>query len=124
MSSNNLFPNFVVFGGFGSPLAYRVRPAGDDPGRCLFEVYLLLPCPDNAPLPPPAPTRWLADDEPFSSVETLSYFGPILDQDAENMPLMQRGLAASTSGRVHPSNYQEIRVRHLRETLAQYLAKD
>lgn len=120
----NLFPNLVVFGGFGSPLAYRVRPAGDDPGRCLFEVYLLLPGPDGAPLPPSAPTRWLGADEPFASVEALSYFGPILDQDAANMPLMQRGLAASASGRINPGRYQEIRVRHLRETLAHYLAAD
>jgi nitrite reductase/ring-hydroxylating ferredoxin subunit len=118
----NLFPNLVVFGGFGSPLAYRVRPAGDEPGRCLFEVYLLLPEPASGAPPPPAPTRWLRDDETFGSVEALSYFGPILDQDADNMPLMQRGLAASMSGRVHPTRYQEIRVRHLRETLAAYLS--
>lgn len=119
----NLFPNLVLFGGFGSPLVYRVRPAGDNPGRCLFEVYLLLPQPDHGEPPPPAPTHWLKDDEPFSRVEALSYFGPILDQDAEVMPLMQRGLAASASGRVRPSNYQEIRVRHLHETLAFYLMK-
>lgn len=117
----NLFPNLVVFGGFGSPLAYRVRPAGDDPGRCLFEVWLLLPVPEGQPAPPPAPTRWLADDEPFASVEALSYFGPILDQDADNMPLMQRGLGAG-DGCIRPTRYQEIRVRHLRETLAAYLS--
>lgn len=118
----NLFPNLVLFGGFGSPLAYRVRPAGDDPGRCLFEVYLLLPSPATGPVPPPAPTRWLNADETFGSVAELGYFGPILDQDADNMPRMQRGLGASSSGRINPTGYQEIRIRHMRNTLAAYVA--
>ena len=36
-----LFPNFVPFGGVGTSLAYRFRPVGHDPNRCLFEIYVL-----------------------------------------------------------------------------------
>lgn len=119
----NLFPNLVLFGGFGSPLAYRVRPWGDDPGRCLFEVYMLLPVPEGAAPPPPAPQRWLAADEPFAAVEALSYFGPIIDQDADLMGRVQRGIGASAGGHSALSDYQEIRIRHMRATLDNYLGR-
>lgn len=116
-----LFPNLMLFGGFGSPLAYRSRPMDDDPNQCLFEVWLLLPYAGNAP-PAPAPMRMLRDDEAFADVPELSYFGAILDQDAVAMPRVQRGLRASRKRTVTPGRYQELRIRHMRQTLAEYLA--
>ena len=118
----NLFPNLVVFGGFGSPLAYRSRPDGDDPNKSIFEVWLLLPYPPGKK-PPTAPTRVLDAHERFADVPELSYYGPILDQDADMMPRVQRGLRANRNGKVTLSNYQEIRIRHMRQTLAEYMGK-
>lgn len=118
-----LFPNLILFGGFNSPLAYRARPCGNDPDRCLFEVWLLPPlAPDTEP-PPPAPMRMLQEDERFGDVAELSYFGPVLDQDADAMPLVQRGMRASRKRATTLANYQEIRIRHMRQTLADYLAR-
>ncbi len=118
----SLFPNMVLFGGFGSPLVYRSRPDGDDPNKSIFEVWLLLPVADGATAPPPAKLRWLADGETFADVKELSYFGPVLDQDAAMMSRVQRGLRASRKRHVVLSNYQEIRIRHMRRTLAEYMA--
>jgi phenylpropionate dioxygenase-like ring-hydroxylating dioxygenase large terminal subunit len=116
----NLFPNLMLFGGF-SPLCYRVRPAGRDPGRCLFEVMLLVPLPDGAPRPPAAKARWLREDERFADVAELTFFGPVLDEDMTVMPLVQRGLRASRKPGITLGNYQEVRIRHLRRTLDAYL---
>lgn len=119
----NVFPNLMLFGGLGSPLVYRVRPQGDDPGRCLFEVWLLLPFPKDAPRPPAAPLRILTAEDRWSSVEELSYFGAILDQDFDMMPQVQRGLRASKSRQVLLSTYQESRIRHMRQTLDEYVRR-
>jgi len=116
----NLFPNLTLFGGL-SPLCYRVRPAGRDPGRCLFEVMLLVPLPEGAPRPPAAKPRWLREGERFADVAELGFFGPVLDEDMELMPLVQRGLRASRKPTVTLSQYQELRIRHLRRTLDAYL---
>lgn len=120
----NLFPNAVLFGGYGSPLAYRSRPDGDDPNRSIFEVWLLLPYPDGAAKPPSAATRVLNEGERFADVPELSYYGPILDQDADMMHRVQHGLRSSRKGRITLANYQEIRIRHMRRTLADYMARE
>ncbi len=119
----SLFPNLIVFGGYGSPLAYRSRPCGDDPNASIFEVWLLLPYAEGTTPPAPAATRHLAADERFGEVAELSYYGPILDQDADMMPRVQAGLRSSHKRQVSLANYQEIRIRHMRQTLAAYLAE-
>jgi phenylpropionate dioxygenase-like ring-hydroxylating dioxygenase large terminal subunit len=118
-----LFPNLIAFGGLGAPLAYCMRPDGDDPHHSIFEVWLLLPYPEGTAPPEPAPLRALGEDEHFGDVAELSYFGPVLDQDAVAMPLVQRGLRSSSRGKVVLANYQESRIRHMRETLDRYLSE-
>ncbi|MCR9094861.1 MAG: aromatic ring-hydroxylating dioxygenase subunit alpha [bacterium] len=117
----SLFPNVVLFGGLGSPLFYRARPDGDDPGSCLFEVMLLLPLPDGAEKPPPAKRRFLDAHEAWSDVPELAYFGPVLDEDQAIMPRVQRGLRASRKPTVSFGVYQESRLRHFRRTLDEYV---
>lgn len=119
-----LFPNLVLFGGLGSPLVYRSRPDGDDPNRSIFEVWLLLPGREGIAAPAPTPTRMLADNERFADVAELSYYGPVIDQDSDMMHRVQHGLRSSRKGRVTLSNYQEIRIRHMRRTLAEYMARE
>ena len=101
----------------------RSRPDGDNPNHSIFEVWMLLPYPEGAPRPPSAPLRMLGKDEKFGDVPELSYYGPVLDQDADMMHRVQAGLRSSRSGKVRLSRYQEIRIRQMRETLAAYLAK-
>ena len=52
----------------------------------------------------------------------LSYYGPIIDQDADMMPQVQKGLRASATGKITLSAYQEIRIRHFHRTLSDYMA--
>jgi len=119
----NLFPNVVLFGGLGSPLFYRARPDGADPDSCLFEVMLLLPAAAGAERPPPAKRRWLEAHERWSDVPELSYFGPVLDEDQDIMPRVQRGLRATRKPSVSLGVYQESRIRHFRRTLEDYVPR-
>jgi phenylpropionate dioxygenase-like ring-hydroxylating dioxygenase large terminal subunit len=119
----SLFPNVVLFGGLGSPLFYRARPDGDDPNACLFEVMLLAPLPPDTDPPPPAPRRFLEPYERWSDVPELSYFGPVLDEDQEIMPRVQRGLRSSRKRTVSLGRYQESRIRHFRQTLESYVPR-
>ena len=57
----------------------------------------------------------------FGDVAELSYYGPILDQDADMMPRVQRGLRGNRNGKITLANYQEIRIRHMRHTLVHYM---
>lgn len=119
----SLFPNVVLFGGLGSPLFYRARPDGNDPGSCLFEVMLLLPVAPGAAKPAPFPKRWLEPHEKWSDVPELSFFGPVLDEDQEIMPRVQRGLRAARKPGVTLALYQESRIRHFRRTLEHYVPR-
>ncbi len=42
-----LFPNFFVLPQYGNALSYRCRPYGDDPEKCLFEVWSLTLYPEG-----------------------------------------------------------------------------
>jgi len=52
----------------------------------------------------------------------LPILGPVIDQDMSNMPFVQEGLLASATGRVQLGAYQEVRIRHMHQTLDRYLA--
>ena len=114
-----LFPNLVPwFGPLGDSgdLCYRFRPNGHDPDSAIMEVMMLYPFGKKGH-PGAAKIRWLAPDEPWSSVHELGPTGLILDQDDDNLPRIQRGLHAGGKSGVTFANYQEIRIRHLHQTL-------
>ena len=60
-----VFPNFMPWAGYTTPLVYRFRPHGDDHTAALMDVMLLEPVPVDgtpagaAPDPPPRPRREL-----------------------------------------------------------------
>ena len=116
-----VFPNFVPWGGYLTPLVYRFRPWGDDPGRCLMEVMLLEPLPDG-PRPAPATLRFLGDGEGFATAPELGFLGPILDQDTRTVARVQRGLRASQRPETILARYQEVRIRHFHTVLGEYVS--
>ncbi len=116
-----LFPNFMPWGGLGSPIAYRFRPYQNDPHRCIMEVMYLFVKAENAPQKKGAEIHWLNEDELFSSAKQLGALGVVLDQDVDNLERIQIGLQAMHKKGVTLGNYQEIRIRHLHNTLDEYL---
>ncbi|MGA2520747.1 MAG: aromatic ring-hydroxylating dioxygenase subunit alpha [Acidimicrobiales bacterium] len=116
-----VFPNFVPWAGFTTPLAYRFRPAGDDHRTTIMDVMLLAPLPAGAPRPAPAPTRHLTGGERWADAPELGYLGRILDQDTATLGRVQRGLEAADGPDVTLAGYQESRIRHFHDTLGAYL---
>jgi len=118
----NVFPNFAPWGGFAPNIVYRWRPDGRDVGSCIMEVMILKRAQRGQPRPPPVSVHWLRDDQPWSEATELPILGPVIDQDMSNMPFVQEGLLASATGRVQLGAYQEVRIRHMHQTLDRYLA--
>jgi phenylpropionate dioxygenase-like ring-hydroxylating dioxygenase large terminal subunit len=116
-----LFPNFMPWAGYLTPLVYRFRPNGNDADSCVIDIMLLEPIPEGEPRPAPAPTRVLASDETFVDAPELGYLGRILNQDGSTFGRIQRGLHASVKSTITLSQYQESRIRHFHATLDGYL---
>jgi len=116
-----LFPNFVPWAGYTTPLAYRFRPNGDDHRTAVMDVMLLEPLPATGPRPAPATTRHLRPEERWADAPELGYLGRILDQDTATLGRVQRGLEAAAEPAVTLAQEQESRIRHFHATLAGYL---
>jgi len=79
----HLLPNTVFLVDFGTCLAYRTRPYGNDPDKCIFDIWGLWL--------PPAGGIVTAKPERFDDWRQAS-LGAILEQDFNNMPLVTAGL--------------------------------
>jgi phenylpropionate dioxygenase-like ring-hydroxylating dioxygenase large terminal subunit len=120
-----LFPNFAPWMAAGPSLAYRFRPNGDDHESSIIDVMFLSPYPPGTERPKPAPVRWLAEDADWSECEELGRLAPVLNQDSNNIPEVQRGMKALRHFRrgLMMSRYQESRIRHFHQTLMEYINK-
>src|SRR4029453_2090359 len=77
-----LFPNFMPWAGYMTPLVYRFRPNGNDPDSSVMEIMLREPVPANGPRPAPAPKRHVGEGQSWADVPELGYLGRILNQDS------------------------------------------
>jgi phenylpropionate dioxygenase-like ring-hydroxylating dioxygenase large terminal subunit len=116
-----VFPNFVPWAGYTTPLVYRFRPHGDDHRRAVMDVMLLEPTSLSGSRPSPAPTRHLGPDERWADAPELGYLGRILDQDTATLGRVQGGLESAPDVPVTLAEYQESRIRHFHATLVEYL---
>jgi nitrite reductase/ring-hydroxylating ferredoxin subunit len=113
-----LFPNFHPWGAFNG-ICYRFRPNGNDHRSAIMECIMLSPF--EGERPEPAKTRWLEEDEKWSSA--LGYLGKVFDQDAFNMPKVQAGLESTYQTGVVLSAYQESKVRWLHHKLSEWIGE-
>ena len=49
----------------------------------------------------------------------LGALGDVFEQDMANLPFLQKGMKQSKKGAVSLGNYQEVRIRHLHQTLGE-----
>jgi hypothetical protein len=108
-----IFPNTICLAAYDGILWYRVRPNGDDPDSCLFDIWWL--------------GRYAPGQEPdyhHEIYDTPAQFAgqnPFLEQDFANMGKVQRGMKSRgfSGGRTNP--LQERAVSHLHEVVFDYL---
>lgn len=117
----HLFPNACFFPGIVIPLIYRFRPLGVD--KCIHDIMLLRPIPDNGARPAPANKDTLGIEDPYVGVDSFkrNRLSGVLDQDTENFKRQWAGIKASMKGTQTLGNYQEARIRHFHQTLDRYL---
>jgi hypothetical protein len=110
----NLFPNLHPWGGF-SRLCYRFRPYRNDPEKCVVDIMLMSPWPQDRPMPPPARPQVLDFGRPIIEAVGLGQLARIFSQDLANIPQVQAGMRASHTGYVNFSSLNEAPVRHFHD---------
>jgi nitrite reductase/ring-hydroxylating ferredoxin subunit len=116
------FPNLVIFPGITFRMVYRFRPNGDDIDTCIFDLYFLDVTPEGSEAPrAPDPIK-ISVETSFTTVEGMDpALGHIYDQDTDNLDRLTKGIKASRKAGQTLGNYQEIRIRKMRQTLDKYL---
>lgn len=122
------FPNSFFFPGLQVPLVYRFRPDGGphDGGvdRTIYEVLYLRPKPASGAPPEPAEPFDLDVDDSYTAVPGLpTSLAAVLDQDTANLAAQTRGFRSSKKRGQTLGNYQEVRARHLQDTVRRYISE-
>ena len=121
----SLFPNFILFRSLLYPYAYRFLPAKGDHTKTVFDFMFFRPkSADGSPLPE-AQIIDLDPDGTYAGAGVLPpWHGEIYDQDVVGLAQCQAGLRDGGDTDINYSRYQEVRLRHLHQTLARYLDLD
>ena len=107
-----IYPNLIMWAGYSLPLYYRVRPNGQDPNSCIWELMVVVDVPAGAPLLRDAAMRMTPTDEPWAAAPELGGIGALVDQDMVNLAKIQRGMQSQACRELIFSNYQERNLRN------------
>jgi hypothetical protein len=117
------FPNGFFFPGLQIPMAYRFLPDPENPDECTFDLLFLRDPPDGGPVPPPAEPYDIGIDDSYLTVPGIDQgLAHVYDQDTGNLAAQTRGFKGSLRRSEVLGNYQEVRARHLHQTVDRYLA--
>jgi phenylpropionate dioxygenase-like ring-hydroxylating dioxygenase large terminal subunit len=109
----HLFPAFAPWAGVGQSLVYRWRP-GATPDTCFMDVIRMMPVPDGAPRPDPAPIQHLRLEQSWHEAVGMGGLADVFEQDMANLPRVQLGLKVSAKRATKGLKfgvYQEARMR-------------
>jgi nitrite reductase/ring-hydroxylating ferredoxin subunit len=105
------FPNVVINSfSFGYWL-FRIRPHRSDPTLSHFDMWYFHRVPDGVDLPP---------DDPDAFIEPGESCGAVMDQDFDNVPIQQDGMASPVFAGMRLSSL-EARIAHMHAVLDRYL---
>ncbi len=112
-----IFPNFLVLPQAGNCMMYRVRPDGDDPNACIFEIYSTKTYPEAEPVP-------RASVQKMNNPQDPDQFLQIPRQDFLNIPRMQKGLRTAGCKELLMANYYEKMIVNLHQEVDRYLTDE
>ncbi len=110
-----IFPNITMNIHCNSVMIFRQRPHESDPNKMYWDLqnYSLIPNGEEWPERPP--------HRQFKHGEES--IGEVLDQDASNLPMIQRGMNSAGYRGLWIGN-QELRIRHFHKTLDDYMFRN
>ena len=109
-----LFPNVMILPQAGNAMIYRVRPDGNDPDKCIFEILSTKTYP-AAEKVPRAIMRLVTDLEDPEQVYLIPR------QDLGNIPRMQKGLHSKGIRQTWLAAEQEKIILNMHQELDRYL---
>jgi len=110
----HIFPNVITLPTADSALWYRVRPNGDDPNSCIFDIWSL--------------GRWAPGEEPeVTRNETVGFDAfrgknPFLEEDFDNMEAVHQGMKSRGFAGARTNPVQEIQTVNFHRVLHAYLS--
>ncbi len=111
-----LFPNYFVLPQYGNALVYRSRPYGDDPERCLFELWSIsIPAADDEVARPVLQGPFEPDD--------ADHWPRIPLQDFSTIGRQQRGIHSRSVDALRLSRTYEGGIANMHRELDRYLAR-
>ena len=108
-----IFPNITLNVHADHFMMFRQRPHPTDPDKMIFDIWNLARTPEGATAPDRAPHQEL--------VHGKDSLGLVVDQDAFNLPRLQRGMHSRGFNKGLWIPYQERRIRHFHKTLEDYV---
>lgn len=114
----HVFPNMIFLPYPDGALFYRARPDGDDPDRCIYDVWSLARFAPGKEPPLEREFYWGPDDW---RTDMEQRFGKILAQDFENMSQVQRGMKSSGFQGSRTNPRQEAAVSNFHRVLHEML---
>jgi nitrite reductase/ring-hydroxylating ferredoxin subunit len=109
-----VFPNLMILPQAGNAMIYRVRPNGNDPDSCIFEILSTKTYPAEAKVPR-AIMNTVTD---YKDPEQLRM---IPRQDLGNIPRMQKGLHSRGLKHILLAGYQEKFIPNMHREMDRYL---
>jgi nitrite reductase/ring-hydroxylating ferredoxin subunit len=117
----HVFPNLVLWAGWGSTLVYRFLPHGDTPDMCTMEVMFVVPVAEGRSVAVAREPQRIGPDESHRVAPQLGGYGPVFDEDMSNLSALQKGLKAMRTEGPVTGNVQEARIRHFHACLDRFM---
>jgi phenylpropionate dioxygenase-like ring-hydroxylating dioxygenase large terminal subunit len=108
----HIFPNSTVVPAIDAVLWHRMRPWGDDPAMCIWDIWSL----DRLPAGTPRAQRQF-----FPAAADFKGQNPFLEEDFSNMQAVQKGMLSRGFEGARTSPVQEVSVSNFHKTLYDYL---
>jgi phenylpropionate dioxygenase-like ring-hydroxylating dioxygenase large terminal subunit len=109
-----IFPNLLILPFAGNAMMYRVRPDGNDPDRCIFEILSTKSYPAAQQVPAAVVQHVTDVDDPTQVLK-------IPRQDLGNIPRMQKGLHQGACKQIWLAVEQEKLIMNMHTELDRYL---
>lgn len=119
----HVFPNLVLWAGWGSYLVYRFLPLAHDPDSCTMEIMFLMPRVEGRDIAVAREPQTVDFGVSHREAPQLGGFAAVFDEDMSNLVALQKGLKAMRSVGPLTGAVQEARIRHFHACLDAFMAK-